>query len=144
MTGDLLTGFERVRGSSFDHTLTGGSANNYLTRRNGNDRLSGGAGRDRLVGNSGDDILKGGAGRDFRSGTGGADGFIFQTGDFKDRITDFNFGVDSITFCDLTFSYLSFLSSEGNLLITYEAVDTLTLEGQAGLIMDASDFTFMG
>ena len=84
-------------------TLTGTSANNVLTGDSdidlifgfgGNDTLSGGGGTDRLTGGAGRDIMTGGALRDvfdfnFANETG-------KTGATRDRITDFQHGVDDI------------------------------------------------
>uniref|UniRef100_UPI00260C08C0 calcium-binding protein n=2 Tax=unclassified Novosphingobium TaxID=2644732 RepID=UPI00260C08C0 len=53
--GDQLAGIERILGSIYDDTLTGGSAG---------DALSGGAGDDTLQGGGGADTLDGGAGTD--------------------------------------------------------------------------------
>lgn len=53
--GDVLSGFEGLRGSAFDDVLTGGS---------GNDTLMGLAGDDVVQGNAGADTLDGGAGND--------------------------------------------------------------------------------
>ncbi|MGV6802345.1 MAG: M64 family metallopeptidase [bacterium] len=62
--GDSYTNIERLRGSSFDDTLTGDDAVN---------RLEGRAGDDTLIGRSGNDVLVGGAGADFLNGGGAID-----------------------------------------------------------------------
>lgn len=74
---DIVTGIERVVGSSFNDTLDGnnladtleGSAgNDDLDGGGGNDTLLGGTGNDSIFGNSGDDLIEGGAGNDSLDG----------------------------------------------------------------------------
>ena len=63
--------------------LTGNSGNNEIIGGTKNDTIYGGAGNDTLWGNKGKDILYGGDGNDT---------FIFQYGDSKDTILDFESG----------------------------------------------------
>ena len=76
--GDVLTDIERLFGSSFDDTLTGDAANNWLFGASGNDTLSGGAGIDKLFGGTGADI------------------FVFNAGDSFTFVTDFEDDIDRI------------------------------------------------
>lgn len=70
--GDVISGFENLRGSAYGDTLAGdGRAN----------RLEGGAGDDQLSGNSGDDILDGGAGADRLEGGAGVDRVTYLRSD---------------------------------------------------------------
>ncbi len=62
--GDRLVRIEKVRGSSFDDTLTGNSGANELDGRGGNDILDGGTGNDIISGGAGTDTLIGGLGID--------------------------------------------------------------------------------
>ncbi|MCC1494328.1 FG-GAP-like repeat-containing protein [Cognatishimia sp. F0-27] len=59
-TGDVISGFEAVRGSAFGDTLIGSGGMNRLEGEGGNDSLSGGRLQDMLDGGLGDDTLKGG------------------------------------------------------------------------------------
>ncbi len=90
-TGDVITGFENLTGSSYADILTGSIGANTL---------SGGAGNDTLNGGAGNDILNGGARIDALTGGTGADTFVFQFGQSilsaMDRITDFAIGTDKI------------------------------------------------
>ena len=70
--GDVISGFENLRGSDYADGLAGdGSAN----------RLEGGAGDDRLNGGSGDDVLEGGGGADRLDGGSGVDWLSYQGSD---------------------------------------------------------------
>ena len=65
---DTISNFERVHGSKYADSLTGGdsgpAAHNELLGRGGNDTLRGGGGNDTLEGGAGADSLDGGAGKD--------------------------------------------------------------------------------
>ena len=69
--GDVIVGFENVRGSRFDDVLTGDAGDNILSGNSGDDKLTGGDGHDDLTGGKGDDTLNGDAGNDFLSGSTG-------------------------------------------------------------------------
>lgn len=74
--GDSYIDVESVMGSAFDDEIIGGLGFNNLSGRDGDDFLNGGAGSD---------ILYGGA---------GADTFKIGDGDGKERVRDFENGVD--------------------------------------------------
>ena len=70
--GDVISGFENLRGSDYADRLAGtGGAN----------QLEGGAGNDQLRGSSGDDVLEGGAGADGLSGGRGIDTISYRSSD---------------------------------------------------------------
>ena len=70
--GDVISGFENLRGSAHADVLAGtGGAN----------RLEGGAGDDRLIGGSGNDLLEGGAGADQLDGGSGTDWLSYAGSD---------------------------------------------------------------
>ena len=54
--GDVLTGIENVRGTSWGDRLYGSAGANKLYGEDGNDRLVGGGGNDMLDGGAGDDV----------------------------------------------------------------------------------------
>lgn len=64
-TGDTISEFEVVIGSSYNDVLIGDDQNNTLIGRDGNDTLEGGAGNDRLRGGAGSDLMDGGTGNDW-------------------------------------------------------------------------------
>lgn len=72
-TGDVISNFEAVLGSSHDDAIEGSSGSDNLDGADGEDALFGLQGDDFLRGGAGDDFLDGGAGADFISGGGGFD-----------------------------------------------------------------------
>ncbi|MEM9550401.1 MAG: calcium-binding protein [Pseudomonadota bacterium] len=77
--GDVLSGFESVRGSEFDDILTGDAADNRLIGRAGDDTLNGGDGNDILNGGRGADLMVGGDGFDRVSYFGATQQVIINT-----------------------------------------------------------------
>jgi Ca2+-binding RTX toxin-like protein len=75
---DTLLNIEQVRGSAFNDSITGDSADNGLFGRDGHDTLRGGAGNDSLSGDAGDDWHFGGAGNDTINGGAGYDRVSYQ------------------------------------------------------------------
>ncbi|HEY8189200.1 MAG TPA: calcium-binding protein, partial [Micavibrio sp.] len=90
-----------------DDNVHGWDKGSQLYGQGGNDTLTGGAGNDILAGGIGQDILTGGEGSDI---------FLYQSGDYRDIITDFQAGAGG---------------------------DILVLEGYAGF-HDLSDLTLVG
>ena len=75
--GDVLTGFERVKGSALGSDfLFGNVEDNVLDGQGGNDRLNGDAGRDTLIGGGGNDVMDGGADNDVMTGGAGNDVYV--------------------------------------------------------------------
>ena len=75
--GDVISGFENLRGSAYADALAGdGSAN----------RIEGGAGDDSVRGSSGDDLLEGGAGGDSLDGGAGMDTASYRLSDAGVRV----------------------------------------------------------
>jgi Ca2+-binding RTX toxin-like protein len=108
--GDTFSGVEKiigsnysdvVHGNTFANTLDGGQGDDWLFGHGGEDILIGGSGQDHLNGGNGADLLIGGDGIDTL--TGGADPDIFAVSVFNDadHITDFEKGVDKVSFTDL-------------------------------------------
>jgi Ca2+-binding RTX toxin-like protein len=104
-SGDELLGDDGndlIRGDSGNDTLDGGRGKDTIEGGEGRDRLTGGVGNDQLSGGDGNDTLRGGQGKDLLTGGAGADRFVFNkaaeagNGAARDRITDFEAGVDRI------------------------------------------------
>jgi Ca2+-binding RTX toxin-like protein len=145
-------------------TLTGTSAANNLVGSSASEIIRGLAGDDSLSGNFGNDTLEGGAGRDKLTGGSGADVFRFtqtsdstRSGAMRDRITDFEHGVDKIDVSGLGFTGISFgaSSNAGQLRIHDSAATNRTyirddhgsdfelyLDGDYMSSLTASDFIF--
>ncbi len=94
---------ETIVGTAAANVLRGGSDRDIIHGLGGADTLAGGLGSDTLLGGSGFDRLIGGFGRDVMTGGGNRDIFDFNsTGETgktlptRDRITDFQRGVDDI------------------------------------------------
>lgn len=71
--GDKPSGIEKLIGSDFNDTLTGGTAAETIDGGNGNNTINGDAGADSLKGGSGLDTMNGGAGNDTLDGGSGND-----------------------------------------------------------------------
>ncbi len=115
---------DSVSGDSQDNLFDGGRGDDFLRGRRGDDELFGKAGDDKLSGGrdddllvggggddvlrgqDGDDVLNGGDGSDRLIGGSGMDTFVFDDRDFNnnggevplDRVTDFEFGIDTVRF----------------------------------------------
>lgn len=83
--GDVVAGFEWVRGTSFDDTLLGDDGDNQLDGREGDDLIEGRAGHDSLEGRQGNDSLLGGDGDDRLRPGAGAD--VIDGGAGHDRLS---------------------------------------------------------
>jgi Ca2+-binding RTX toxin-like protein len=140
-----INNFEDVLGTQLKDSITGSAERNFLSGNGGqdtltglaaNDTLLGGLGNDKMKGDEGNDRLTGGVGNDQLTGGNGKDRFIFDYGkvfalsDGKDRIKDFEQGIDKIVLDRGTFTALrqqvSFASVQGtaaaktsSALITY-------------------------
>lgn len=130
---DRITGANKVNSGD---TLNGEGGNDKLVGLVGNDAINGGAGNDRIFGNSGDDVLNGGFGNDRITGQQGADRFVFNIGDQKDTVTDFNVAEDLLDFTSLGFANdaaaLAFATDVGaNVEFDFVGPAKLILEGVA-------------
>lgn len=91
----LNPGSTFIGGDTLD-IITGSSGDDTIFGMGRNDILDGGAGNDRLVDGRGRDVLTGGS---------GADIFEFIQDGKRDKITDFELGIDRIDFTDYEFLY---------------------------------------
>ena len=79
-----------LTGNKYANTISGGAGKDTIYGGNGNDSVYGGKGNDKLYGQNNDDTLWGGAGNDSLWGGSGADTFIYNSGEGKDIIYDFD------------------------------------------------------
>ncbi len=91
----LNPGTTFMGGNTLD-TIIGSAGDDTIFGMGRNDILDGGAGNDRLVDGRGRDVLTGGS---------GADIFEFIDDGKRDKITDFEMGIDRIDFSDYDFLY---------------------------------------
>ncbi len=129
-----------------EHFIGGGGTDN-VTGNDADNMLFGGAGDDRLDGGAGDDILIGGIGADTLTGGGGSDTFRYTSGTFgADTIADFEDGSDVIDLggTGLQFTDLAISNRALDKIIDAGSGNTITLTGQAGAVIDATDFSFTG
>lgn len=95
--GDVFTGFEDLKGSSFGDSLTGDDFDNTLAGLSGEDLLRGQDGADVLSGAGGADRLIGGKGIDQLIGGAGLDTFALMAQEAnRDALLDFTHGNDLI------------------------------------------------
>jgi len=86
-------------------TFTGGTAEDTITGSAGDDTIFGMGHSDILNGGAGNDRLVDGRGRDVLTGGTGADIFEFINDGQRDKITDFEHGIDKLDFTDYAFLY---------------------------------------
>ena len=141
---DRMSGTNKV---SFADTLWGNDGRDLIHGMVGNDTLYGGAGNDRIFGQSGDDTIIGGTGRDRMTGQFGDDTFVFDFGDGRDRITDFDDRGDDLL--DLTALSTDFAAVENQMmqqglhvLIDFRNGDTILLERTDLASITSDDFLF--
>jgi subtilisin family serine protease len=113
-----VSGQDILLGGLGNDILDGGDGDDRLFGDDGNDALFGGQGQDQLLGGVGFDILNGGQGDNTMTGGSGRDIFtISRTG--KNRITDFEPGVDLLSFeGDLSFETIRIFEQNGETWIT--------------------------
>lgn len=138
MQGD--DGNDRMFGGDGVDTMFGGDGDDLVSGGDNNDMVLGGRGNDRVSGGDGNDIVDGGKGRDVLSGGEGRDQFVFHKGDGRDRIVDFEDGVDLIDISSFgAATELPEVVDRGaDAIVIYEG-GRIVIEGAAGLI-DSHDF----
>lgn len=119
-------------GNAKDNSLKGTVNADVLVGRDGDDKLTGLLGNDLLDGGTGNDRIDGGGGDDTLTGSAGKDTFVFVEGGGNDTITDFELGVDVITFAGtrLTVKDILLDSAEttDGVLVTFDSGDTVLLK----------------
>lgn len=107
------------------------------------DLLQGSVSQDRVLGRGGDDTLSGGGGRDILTGGSGNDTFVFEIGNGKDTITDFD-ADGGVGFQDLirrAFADVETTTKVGkDTVIDFGDGDVLTLRNIAPAQIGATDF----
>ncbi|KZD09875.1 5'-nucleotidase C-terminal domain-containing protein [Oceanibaculum pacificum] len=134
------TGETYVNGNRNGDTILGGTANEELHAGKGHDSVDGGAG---------DDLIWGGLGRDTLTGGDGADTFFFEDTNNEDVVTDFEAGVDVLSFtANINGSGVASaadlldlaVASGGNVVIDFGGGNSITLQGVALADLSVADF----
>ncbi|MFC3631212.1 calcium-binding protein [Paracoccus angustae] len=140
-------GHDRLWGGFGHDELEGGRGNDRLAGGSGNDDLEGGLGNDVLAGGTGRDHLEGGVGNDILTGGSGADVFEFEWGDGRDRVTDFQNGIDRIELDDFSRAQVQQVingarQDGADLVLTIAPGTIVVLEDVQKAELGLSDFTF--
>jgi uncharacterized protein YkwD len=137
------SGHDLLNGGAGDDTLSGLSGDDSLYGKAGDDSIRGGDGADMLSGLGGSDRLHGGGGDDLLRGGAGADMFVFGGGEGRDRVLDFEDGLDAIVVAgpaDLSEMVVKDIGA--HVLIRFDGT-TVIVEDTHYVAMDLSDFIFV-
>ena len=118
--------------------IFGGDGDDILRAGEGDDVLRGNAGDDLLVGDEGRDVIEGGSGNDRMTGGESADLFQFSFGSGQDVITDFERGVDVLTYEGTA---LVGTTLDGDEILSFRDGSSITLEGTASSKPDHHTFS---
>ncbi|MCV3766099.1 calcium-binding protein [Rhizobium sp. TRM95796] len=125
--------------AAYEFALNG---NDVITGSLISDSIYGGGGKDTIKAGAGVDHIEGGRGNDRLSGEAQSDHFIFNDGDGKDTITDFDAvgGALAQDYIDTDLTALTIKQSGANTIIDFGGGDTITLLGVKATDVDSSDF----
>lgn len=148
------TGSDTLRGGRGSDFLYGGSGSDEVRGGNGSDTVDGDGGSDTLFGGNGADTLNGGTGNDTLTGGNGTDTFVFSGTSFgNDSVTDFDAGsgsssvdlieVSTSAFADWAAISAASVQAGSDVVITYDASTSITLEDVTLSNLDAGDFIFV-
>ncbi|MEM9471728.1 MAG: calcium-binding protein [Pseudomonadota bacterium] len=143
-------GNDLVEGGEGDDTIFGEGDDDTLNGGDGDDSISGGDGNDIINGGAGEDKINGGQGNDSLTGGAKADTFWFDhlNGWGKDTITDFQDGIDMISFEQnpelgpaITFDDLTITQMGSKALISYNG-SYIYVNGVSAGQLTEDDFVF--
>lgn len=151
-TAPNIVDVENVYGTNYYDNIHGSNGDNVLFGLGAADRLYGYGGDDALNGGEGKDLITGGTGNDFLTGGTEGDTFAFYAyGGVvdigQDVIEDFEVGMDHIHLDDAIFADFADVQANmqqvGNdVVITYDAGNTITLQNVNIGSLSANDFLF--
>ncbi|WP_421724360.1 M10 family metallopeptidase C-terminal domain-containing protein [Bauldia sp.] len=149
-TPSRVIDIENVTGGSASDSIAGDAGGNVLRGLEGHDTLQGRSGNDTLVGGAGNDVLNGGRGNDDLHGNGGGDSFVFNRNFGDDVIHDFRAGPsrDDVIRIEsgLVGSFEAVMAAAaqvgGDVVISLETGDSLTLKGVSIWSLSSDDFVF--
>ncbi|MBO4608377.1 MAG: DUF2974 domain-containing protein [Lachnospiraceae bacterium] len=131
---DTMWGYGAASGYTGNETFYGRGGNDTIYASDGNDILYGDEGNDNLYGQEGNDTIIGGTGNDYLEGGNGNDTYIFNLGDGRDTINDFEFSetegrADKIVFGEGISADDIIVNREGDhLKIRYSDDDSITVQ----------------
>ena len=131
-------GADTLQGTGLEERMEGG---------NGADSLMGMGGSDTLLGGNGADVLDGGAGADRLDGGLGPDTFVFSGAFGRDVVVGLS-GEDHIQLSHLQFADFNAVLAHstqvgGDVVITLDAANTITLQAVSLANLHANDFLFV-
>jgi Ca2+-binding RTX toxin-like protein len=133
----------RGTGNGLANVLKGNAGSDTLDGGAGNDTLDGGAAADRLIGGTDNDVLMWGAG-DRIDGGAGTDTLKLKAGNLN-LLTVSNANLKNIEQIDMTGSNNNTLTlNRGEVLAISSTMDTLTVLGNAGDVVNAAGFASAG
>lgn len=140
------SGDDYLYGGWGSDNLFGGSGWDNLFGDGHNDYLNGEAGDDVLNGGDGNDVINGGSGWDMLSGGDHGDTFVFNLGDGRDYVLDWQDGLDMIDFRNHAnvngLGDITITSFGSTAVIDYGIGDQINILNAAGLI-DINDISFV-
>jgi Ca2+-binding RTX toxin-like protein len=120
-----------LKGTHRNDILRGHGGQDLLFGHKGDDRLDGGDGNDKIFAGKGDDTVLGGAGHDLIWTGKGSDLVVFNEGDGRDRVFDFDQRRDAN---DHSFDRVQLdVSIGGNAINDFANLETLIASGDIGL-----------
>jgi len=152
-TPDNIVNVENVYGSGKSDQIHGSNGDNMLWGNGGGDRLYGWGGNDMIDGGAGKDLITGGAGDDILTGGTENDTFVFNLDGAgpvdigNDVIADFTDGqdlisIDSGIFANFAAVQASMFQIGADVVIVYDADNSITLQNVNAANLSASDFLF--
>lgn len=136
-------GRDKLNGGGGKDLLEGGGGRDQLRGGGGRDTLDGGGGKDTIEGGNGRDVIIGGRGSDILTGNGGADRFVFDRGNGRDTIADFQQNRDKIVVEGGITSFDDLKITQVGNAVQIQVVDTrVMIENDLIENFTASDFLF--
>lgn len=126
-------GRDRLLAGEGDDQLFGGSGADTLDGAAGDDALFGGPGNDKISGSPGADTLIGGRGQDTLTGGPAPDVFVFGPTAGKDRITEFDPGLDQIQLNGFDLGDVSVMRTDTDTILTFGNVEVVLEDVRVGL-----------
>ncbi|WP_157961564.1 calcium-binding protein [Acuticoccus kandeliae] len=130
--GDAFSG--TVNGAGGNDTMRGGNANDTFFGAGDDDVLIGDRGNDFLQGGEGNDVIVGGIGRDTMTGGADRDRFVFERGDGRDLVSDFDV-TDKLDLRDYDLNYNAVM----NATTTYSDATVIRLFGDTIILAGYTD-----